>query len=142
MGATLLEQIIAHGNRTLSLQRLRTRGYRDLPNWITCADGFKLSVIAGGGAYCSPRPGLSPYDDVPDDYPGPYVAVEVGYPSERPEPWHCTAWRDGYDSHADHDVCDGWQTYAEADTYEDTSVYGRVPVAMVRALVALHGGEA
>jgi hypothetical protein len=138
---SVLEQIVAHGNRTLNLRALRDRTRVETPNWITCADGFKLSVIAGGGAYCSPRPGLSLYDDVPDDYPGPYAAVEVGYPSERPEPWHCTGWADGFDSHEDHDVCDGWQNYADGEDYDDTSVYARVPVQMVRDLIALHGGE-
>lgn len=138
---SVLEQIIAKGNRTLSIARLR-KGGAELPNWIDCADGFRLSVIAGGGAYCTPRPGTLPYDDVDEDYPGPYSAVEVGYPSEKPEPWHCTAWADGFDAHKDHPVCDGWETYSEMGTYEDSSVYARVPVQMVRDLIALHGGEA
>lgn len=133
---SILEQIIAHGNRTLSIARIQAGEGRDLPNWIVCADGFKLSVIAGGGAYCSPHPGI---DDAPEDYPGPYAAVEVGYPSEKPEPWHCTEWAEGFDSHSDHKACDGWGTYADGD--DEASVYGYVPVQMVRDLIALHGGE-
>jgi hypothetical protein len=139
---SVLERIIAHGNRNLSIARIRDGRFETAPNWITCADGFRLSVIAGGGAYCSPRPGMLPYDDVSDDYPGPYQAVEVGYPSERPEPWHCAAWSEGFDNHRDHPTCDGWQAYADGEDYDDTSVYARVPVQMVRDLIALHGGEA
>ena len=105
----LLEHIIAKGNR-----------FRTVPtfaeNWVHCADGFKMSVLAGWGAYSIPRP--------LDDFEGPYLAVEVGYPSARPEPW------------------DLWSTYAECESDPTGTVYGRVPVDMVRALVALHGGEA
>lgn len=99
------------------LERIISRGTRDadyrstgVSNGITCVDGFKLSVIAGGGAYCTPRNST------------PYAAVEVGYPSERPEPW------------------EEWSKYSEAE--DGSSVYGYVPVAMVRTLIASHGGEA
>ena len=79
---------------------------------------YTLSVIAGGGTYCYPRPGyctcpleaygmepISPSDDgdVPHDYPGPYVGVEV--------------WLEGADK----------PESMSADT--------------VRAIVAAHGGE-
>ena len=82
-------------------------------NNLRCADGFTMSVIAGGGAYSTPR-----------DSADGYTAVEVGFPSERPEPW--AEWEEH---------CDG------ADNPTGT-VYGCVPVDMVRALVALHGGLA
>jgi hypothetical protein len=39
---------------------------------VECADGFRMSVQAHEGAYCSPR------DDT-----GPYTEVEVGFPSDR-----------------------------------------------------------
>ena len=41
---------------------------------VVCADGFRMSVQAGDGMYCTPR----------DDY-GPYSEVEIGFPSEREE---------------------------------------------------------
>jgi hypothetical protein len=135
-GVVTLEEIIAHGNR----------GHVGFMggNFITCADGFGLSVVAGGGTYCHPRPALcltgrnghEAFDlpglnDVDCAYPGPYYAVEVGFPSERPEPW---------DSDDDADPrC--WRTYAESKENPTGSVYGYVPVELVRALVASHGGE-
>jgi hypothetical protein len=86
------------------------------PNWIECMDGFRLSVVAGSSAYCHPRAANA----------GPYSLVEVGFPSQRPEPW------------------DQWVKYLDGlsrDTSEFSGVYGYVPVQMVRALIDLHGGE-
>lgn len=108
-------------------------------NMVRCIDGFEMSVITGGGAYCLPRPDicLAPFSrelcgglhrlpsEVACDYPGPFTHVEVGFPSQRPEPWE--QWREWVDSL---DPDEG-----------DPSVYGSVPVEAVRALVALHGGE-
>lgn len=37
---------------------------------VVCADGFRMSVQAAKGSYCSPR------NDT-----GPYVSAEVGFPS-------------------------------------------------------------
>lgn len=82
---------------------------------IVCADGFRISVVAGGSAYSTPRVES-----------GPYSAVEVGYPSERPEPFA------------------KWDPYEIIDTVDEPygwKIYGWVPVDMVRALVASHGGE-
>lgn len=128
----LLEDIIAKGNRGHF-------GYIE-NSVITCADGFHMSVIAGGGTYCQPRPQFcscwyrveetmgahtvltTNERDVRHDYRGPYTHVEVGFPSERPEPWG------------------EWHPHCEGDIWKET-VYGYVPVEMVRALVALHGGE-
>jgi hypothetical protein len=80
-----------------------------------CEDGFSVSVQASEYHYCSPRE---------DGYPlHMYDTVEVGYPSERPEPW------------------EKWQTYtSEPDRPTDT-VYGWVPLEMVLALIESHGGE-
>ena len=111
-----LQQIIDRGNYDYS------RPTRSWGSRVRCADGFEMSVLAGAGAYCKPRPGW--YDGVPDDYPGPYTAVEVGYPSVRPEPWA------------------EWEQCAESPEDPTGTVYGCVPVEMVRELVALHGGEA
>jgi len=38
---------------------------------VTCADGFRMSVQASEGAYCTPR-----------NNDGPYTEVEIGYPSD------------------------------------------------------------
>lgn len=80
---------------------------------IECADGFSLSVQAGSLLYSAPR------DDA-----GPWVSVEVGFPSERPEPW------------------DEWSTYAEEADRPTGTVYGYVPFSMVEALIESHGGAA
>jgi hypothetical protein len=106
---SLLEHIIANGNRFAAAPMFTE-------NWVRCRDGFKMSVIAGYGAYSIPRP-------IDDSHTGPYRAVEVGYPSARPEPW------------------DQWLTYAECEDDPTGTVYSQVPVDVVRALVALHGGE-
>lgn len=123
----MLEEIVTHGNRGHI-------GFLDT-NQIHCADGFSVSVIAGGGTYCSPRPtlclcalGKGPYvplfnDETAHDYPGPYNTVEVGYPTTTPEPWN------------------EWERYAESPEKPTESVYGYVPVDMVRRLIATHGGE-
>lgn len=98
-----LERIIAEGADTSAGD-----------NWIKCADGFRLSVVAGSYGYCAPRGAAA----------GPYTKVEVGFPSERPEPW------------------EQWSKFAEQAKSPTETVYGYVPVDMVRALVELHGGAA
>lgn len=127
-----LEQIIAAGNRGYHTDHGDSR--------VTCADGFHVSVIAGGGDYCTPRPtlctdgrfgescprGAEPgMSDVECTYPGPYEAVEVGFPTARPEPW--AEWGEFFED---------W-----GDTKPTRGVYGYVPVKLVRDLIALHGGE-
>lgn len=75
---------------------------------VRCADGFNMSVQASSGHYCSPR------NDV-----GPWVTVEVGFPSQ---------------------ACADLMPYAEnADAPCDT-VYGWVPVEVVEKVIADHGG--
>jgi len=108
-------------------------------NRVECKDGFTVSVIAGGGAYCSPRPGLCfpgiddgllscPQEpngfmwDVPCTYPGPYFEVELGFPSAPPHPWS------------------EWSEYAENPRNPTNTIYARVPVEMVFDLVDYHGG--
>lgn len=123
-----LELTIARGNRGLH------RPIPFLSSKIECADGFTVSVIAGGGTYCHPRPAMctggahAPQWDggVQCNYPGPYTEVEVGFPSERPEPWS------------------EWEKYADGSIGDATGavVYAYVPVDMVRALIASHGGQA
>jgi hypothetical protein len=112
-----LEEIIEAGNDPSDQTRPTNR--------IKCADGFSLSVIAHYGAYCSPR---SAWDHRGKPC-GPFTEVEVGFPSERPEPWEPV---DG-DLH--------WSRFAEEPDNPIGTVYGWVPVSMVRALVRAHGGE-
>lgn len=115
------EQIVAVGNRRPLSAALRGESYEKLPNVIECADGFRLSVIAGEATYCTPRPGV--FGSVSEDYPGPYSEVEVGFPSVRPEPWS------------------EWTLWCEEPDRPTDTVYAYVPVAAVRDLIALHGGE-
>lgn len=143
---TTLEDIIATGNRGHWHQGDRSKrlfSMPAIPNHIECVDGFTVSVIAGAGTYCEPRPAfcMFGYDidgaetsctkhdeplvggNHPCNYEGPYTHVEVGMPSEAPEPWEI------------------WSEFVEdADEPTDT-VYARVPVEDVRDLIALHGGE-
>ena len=104
MSMEKLDKIVAHGNRGHAADF-------DAPmddSVIRCADGSALSVIAGGGTYCKPRPAmcacpflgeaepsfLKPMGGVAHDYPGPYTHVEV-MPIEGDWP---DAWFDGGDS--------------------------------------------
>lgn len=113
IGFVTLASVIATPNRNMSIRKVSDSA-------IVCRDGFTLSVVTGALVYCTPRIDT-----------GPYTHVEVGFPSVRPEPWEDT------------DGPDGWRRYAEdpGDFPTDT-VYGYVPVEMVRALLRLHGGEA
>jgi hypothetical protein len=88
---------------------------------VKCRDGFSMSVIAGPRLWCHPRPG-DMYGP-PEDFPGPYNQVEVGYPTEKPEPW------------------EQWEPYQMVGETPEDGVYGYVPVNLVRELVELHGGE-
>lgn len=115
--ASLLEQIIAQGNRSFGKPNL-------IGNNVHCADGLTVSVIAGEGTYCTPRPDrYGVLGDAPGDYPGPYTAVEVGFPSQQPEPW------------------EKWREYCEDSDKPTETVYAYVPVELVRRLVSDHGGE-
>lgn len=106
-----LDNIIRHGNR-------HPDGHAD-NNWLVCADGFQMSVIAGYGTYSTPY-WLDP-DEADASNTGPFTHVEVGYASSSPQP------------------LDEWSQYAE--TADDpTGVYAHVPVALVRKLVDSHGG--
>jgi hypothetical protein len=75
---------------------------------ITCADGLKLSVQASFSHYCTPRNSV-----------GPWVAVEIGFPSERVEEF---------------------MEYAENPDDPTDTVYGYVPVEVVEAVVNNRGG--
>ena len=101
-------------------------------NRIECADGFTMTAISGGGTYCSPRPALCATEiggDCPTervgvacDYPGPFTELEVGFPSERPEPW------------------DTWRRFSPTGEWQDV-VFPCVPILHIAELILLHGGE-
>lgn len=92
-----------------------------LPRRIRLADDAVVSVRAGLGAWCTPRPrdrmvhegGLG---TAPADYAGPYTAVEAYLVEPLAAP-------------------------AEWAEYEDFGTYSTIPVDLVRALVVAHGGE-
>ena len=110
-----LEQIIREGTRNPDYSWTgKPRGK------ITCADGFTLSVQAGPGSYCAPRPGFDTPVFEAAQINGPYFAVEVGFPSARPEPWS------------------EWEKWCESPDSPTDTVYGYVPIDAVRALVASH----
>lgn len=81
-----LVRIFERGNRinpVLSHHPLKFRSeVRTGPNWFRCADGMCVSVIAGWGTYCSPRPDWPFEDGADEDYTGPFTAVEVWFPEE------------------------------------------------------------
>lgn len=124
MATPLLDDIAAHGNNLPIGAAIASGKSKSRPNKITCTDGFTVSVLAGWGAYCDPRPdSFGVLGNVPDDYPGPYQEVEVGFPSQRPEPW------------------DLWSKRCENPDDPTESVYSYVPVWLVRELLEAHGGE-
>lgn len=112
-----LDDIVATGNRYYDPQDPSRAVFTD--STIRCADGYTLSVIAGQGAYCAP---YVPFDT--HAHQGPFSEVEVGFPSQRPEPW------------------DVWQKWAEDPDDPTGTVYPFVPVDAVAGLIASHGGEA
>ena len=77
---------------------------------IECNDGFSMSVVAGNGIqYSLPRKG-----------PGPFCAVEVGYPTR-------------------HETL--LMPYIDGDLRPPTmSVYGYVPTEVVLKILQKHGG--
>ncbi len=81
------------------------------PEWETvhCADGFNMSVQASRYNYCSPR-----------NDRGPWMSVEVGYPSHL-------------------DVL--LRPYAEEPDLPTDTVYGYVPSEIILAVVEAHGGQ-
>lgn len=132
-----LEDVIEHGNRFNIIvtgpdgrmtvdEAIAVRADRERMSTIKCRDGFSLSVIAGWGTYCDPRPDYEPnlIGNAPPTYEGPFTMVEVGYPSRKPRPWR------------------RWRKFAEDPKSPTGTVYAYVPVEMVRKLVARHGGEA
>jgi hypothetical protein len=106
------------------LDHIAAHGTGRLPRRIRLTDDAVISVQAGPGAYCTPRPAPYGLGDAPEDYAGPYTALEVFVvePLTAPESWA--------EYTADY----------ESDP-TDRRLFGYVPVELVRALVAEHGGE-
>lgn len=102
--------------------------------YITCTDGFTMSVQASSGSYCAPR-----------DNRGPYFEVEIGYPSKKEEliwdymegpSWYYEDENGDYQEYTD-------EEYEEAKVRKCTdTVYPFVPVSVVRAVIKKHGGIA
>ena len=81
---------------------------------VKCGDGFSMSVQASKNHYCFPR------KDVPFDRSTiGYTEVEVGYPSE-------------YEAEL--------MPYVEDEAFPLQTVYAYVPVKVVDAIIAKHGG--
>lgn len=118
--APLIEDTVSHADRC-KLDRMLATDPDEMPfagprdrangNWLTCRDGFQLSVIAGMGARARRPPGADLNTE-----------VEVCFPGDRPEPWNA------------------WRPYTENKTHRAGTVYNFVPVDMVRSILALHGG--
>ena len=88
--------------------------FKGIAPWVECQDGTRLSVQASETHYCTPRTN-----------DGPYSHVEVGFPTVAPP----DTWAEYFDG--------DWDTDARTD-----SVYGYVPVELVREYIESHGGEA
>ena len=103
------DYLMAH--RDSSLPEVRADHSFPVAPYIVCKDGFKVSVQATHGAYCSPRTNT-----------GPWHAVELGFPSDRPT--------------------DAIMQYCEDPERPTDTVSGYVPVELVEDLIAAHGGMA
>tara|TARA_R110000822_G_scaffold52773_5_gene136541 strand:- start:2281 stop:2616 length:336 start_codon:yes stop_codon:yes gene_type:complete len=83
-------------------------GFRRPCSKLVCADGFQVSVQASSTHYCTPQ-----------NNSGPYIDVELGYPSEPVE---------------------AWMEYAEDPDRPTDTVYGHVPIEWVVQVLDQHGG--
>lgn len=77
---------------------------------IKCTDGFEMSVQASAFHYCLPR-----------DSAGPWVQVEIGYPTQKVE---------------------AFMPFAEDADRPTETVYGYVPLDVVVETIVEHGGFA
>lgn len=89
-----------------------TTGFKPLIKRLELMDGESLSVQTGHTHYCSPR----------DNY-GPWMQVEVGFPSVDPS----DEWKDYFDG--------DWESEDHTE-----SVYGYVPIDLVVSFINDHGG--
>lgn len=77
---------------------------------VYCKDGFRMSVQAGDGLYCTPRANLEN---------GEYETCEIGFPNQKEELL---------------------MLYAEDPEHPTATVYGYVPLKVVEAVIEKHGG--
>jgi hypothetical protein len=75
---------------------------------LYCSDGFNMSVQASEGNYCEPR-----------NNTGPYISVEIGYPSA---------------------IDRRLIPYAENKSDPTGTVYGWVPTRVLWEVITDHGG--
>lgn len=92
------------------------------PRKIRCTDNTILSVHAGPGAQCTPRPLSYGLGDAPADYPGPYTHLEA-YVFHGPEGPDVPAW------------------WPEGATDDDGTFYADLPQELLYGLLVAHGGE-
>lgn len=83
---------------------------QEVRHHIFCKDGFKMSVQAGYGLYCTPRKNLKS---------GEYETCEVGFPNQKEELLF---------------------PYADDLEVPKKTVYGYVPVEVVEQVIEKHGG--
>ena len=74
---------------------------------FVCPDGFKVSIQASPYHYCEPK-----------DYDGPYVSVELGFPSA---------------------VVESLVPFAENPDQPTDTIYGWVPIGVVADVLTTHG---
>lgn len=90
------------------------KALKDIDPAVRCKDGTSLSVQGSHMHYCTPR-----------DDDGPYTEMEVGFITspngQRLAP------------------PDTWREYADGDF--PSTVYGYVPVELIEAFIADHGGR-
>jgi hypothetical protein len=101
----------AKSERTMNvndyIKNNRQSNFRPCPR-IVCVDGFSMSVQASEYTYCCPR-----------NNTGPYISMEVGFPSEKVEKL---------------------MPYAEDENQPTDTVYAYVPVEIIEQVISNHGG--
>lgn len=92
MSKTIPDYVHEHFRRCDDAQPGRIVRRQLVRRQLVCRDGYKLSVQASAGRYCSPR----------EDHAERYVSVEVGYPHRpdgsgyKPRPFGKTIDRDTF----------------------------------------------
>jgi hypothetical protein len=104
----ILDELQARLEPTQRITARMHAKYLDRVPRILCADGFSMSVQADEFTYCTPR-----------DSVGPWVSVEIGFPSQRVEKF---------------------MEWAEDDDKPTETVYVCVPLDVVAEVVEDHGG--
>ena len=92
---------------------------------VVCEDGFSMSVQATRGSYCEPR----------IDGADSYTSVEVGFPTEQ-----CVVLREYAENPRAGTTVTDHLTGEVIETGQVQTVYGWIPVGLVRQVIANHGG--